>query len=448
MFAVIMRSNTPIGVRSTAIIPTGNGATKVFSRIGESRGVSGAWQEGVPTWTPDEKVVGQAVSIPITAADYKMLALPITPTVLMQKLGRVVKGMYATTDEDAADLFYNLEEKAMTEPTSLALLQAGMQQVVTPQPVVVAPTVVAPAPTESLQESEPVMDFSTTVAPIQHISDTVLTIPDPEQYFSRTFFGKSEQEVYDYARANQVNVLLTGEAGTGKTSSARNYAATHKLPFVTIECTQQIDQSITQGRFVPTGMGNSTIWRYSQLATAIQQPSVILINELTRMSPKAASLFLRLLMERELLIEPLNQVIKVHDDVLFVADQNTGFGYTGTSKQDAALVDRFNVKLEFKYDAKLEANFIPSATLLQFAMAIRDASELSDEFSVPMSTRILQNFVAQSKTLGFEFAVNSMLNNYPKNDGERDALKMRFDAQVDEISTELGVDKGSYSSRR
>jgi MoxR-like ATPase len=165
------------------------------------------------------------------------------------------------------------------------------------------------------------------------------------------------------------------------------------------------------------------------------------------MTPKAASLFLRLLNERELVIEPNNQVIKVHDECIFIADQNTGLGYTGTSKQDAALVDRFNVKLEFHYDIEIEKKFIDSPTLLQFAQNIREASELNDEFSVPMSTRILKNFQAQARELNFEFAVESMLSNFPKMDGERDAIKMRFDADSQQIAEELGVSLGKYESR-
>jgi MoxR-like ATPase len=293
------------------------------------------------------------------------------------------------------------------------------------------------------QEREEVNSLTTTTALSSH--DTVLTVPDVQPYFARTFDGLTEKDVYDYAKRTQQNVLLTGEAGTGKTSSARNYAALNKLPFVTIECTQQIDQSVTQGRFVPTGVGNSTQWKYSQLASAIQRPSVVLLNELTRMSPKAASLFLRLLAERELLIEPLNEVIKVHPECLIIADQNTGLGYTGTSKQDTALIDRFSIKLEFKYDTSIESKFIKSPALLEFASNIREASELNDEFSTPMSTRVLQNFQAQATSLNFAFAVHALLNNYPKSDGERDAIKMRLDAEIDRIASDLGVELGTYN---
>jgi hypothetical protein len=134
-------------------------------------------------------------------------------------------------------------------------------------------------------------------------------------------------------------------------------------------------------------------------------------------------------------------------DVYKRQDQNTGFGYTGTSKQDIALVDRFHEKVEFSYDTTIEKNFISSPTLLSFASAIREASEINDEFSVPMSTRILKNFQDDVLNLNFEFAVNSLLNNYPKSDGERDGVKMRFDAEADTIAADYGVSKGNYSTR-
>ena len=487
MFATIMKSMTPMGVRSVAIVPISGKEPRVFSRLGESRGVAGAWVEGDvrETIEPTEITVGEPTAVQITASDYKMLAHPVTPTVLLQKLGRTVKGIYGTTGKVAQEIYSDLYDKAKSDPTSLAVFTTAMQAVVaspviaTVQPIVIPPVIQAYIDTPEVVEDKPVfeqlldaieaqpvvqvvapqvaeeplqmttitLEKETPLIQSNNTTDAVLTVPVVEPYFERKFDGLTEEEIYNDARSHQENVLLTGDAGTGKTSSARNYAAKYSLPFVTIECTQQIDQSITQGRFVPTGVGNGTKWRYSQLATAIQQPSVILVNELTRMTPKAASLFLRLLQERELLIEPLNEVIRVHPECIFIADQNTGIGYTGTSKQDAALVDRFHTKLEFHYDSKIESHFIKSPTLLAFATAIREASELNDEFSVPMSTRILLNFQAQALRLNFPFAVNSLLANYPKGDGERDAIKMRLDADVDSIVAELNVDKGKYSGR-
>jgi MoxR-like ATPase len=465
MFATIMRSNTPDGDRQTAVIPLQD-KVRVFTRVGSGRGVSGAWKEELPQMT-NENVVGNPTAITMTANDYRDLQFPITPTTLLQKLVRTFDSD-VVTDKDATDEFAELYGKAKANPLSLAIYLKGANtqavsntNVVEPAPVVeetieetveeIVEPVIPPLDTivQQLAEAKPYIEReevnSLTTAPIMSGHDTVLTVPDVQPYFARTFDNLTEKDVYDYARSTQQQVLLTGEAGTGKTSSARNYAAVHKLPFVTIECTQQIDQSVTQGRFVPTGIGNATQWKYSQLASAIQRPSVVLLNELTRMSPKAASLFLRLLAERELLIEPLNEVIKVHPECLIIADQNTGLGYTGTSKQDTALIDRFSIKLEFKYDTAIESKFIKSPALLEFASNIRQASELNDEFSTPMSTRVLQNFQAQATSLNFAFAVNALLNNYPKSDGERDAIKMRFDAEVDRIASDLGVELGNYN---
>lgn len=459
MFATILQSNTPDGVRQTAVIPAQD-KLRVFTRVGQARGVAGAWKEEVPNLS-GETLVGNPRSVNITENDYRDLQFPITPTTLLQKLVRTTVDNNAVTNKPAEVELSTIASTAVSNPAMLAVYLRGMPTT-TPsstttveEPTVEEQTVVEPViPSldtivEQLAEAEPYIDREevhtlTTIAPKSN-HDTVLTVPDVQPYFSRTFDGLSEQEVYDYARRTQQNVLLTGEAGTGKTSSARNYAAINKLPFVTIECTQQIDQSVTQGRFVPTGVGNATQWKYSQLASAIQQPSVVLLNELTRMTPKAASLFLRLLQERELLIEPLNEVIKVHPDCMIVADQNTGYGYTGTSKQDAALVDRFAVKLEFKYDTAIESKFITSPALLEFASNIRSASEMNDEFSIPMSTRVLQNFQAQATSLNFAFAVNALLANFPKSDGERDAIKMRLDAELDRIASELGVPIGKYN---
>lgn len=482
MFATILQQETPVGIQQVALVPLQDGTIRKFQRTGKNlRGTAGAWVEFSNQYDISfiGKSVGTPVSIPITASDYRDLQYPLIPTTLVQKLVRTVKESNTPTETSFEEVFNEVFDLALYNPAQLVKYVGAKPapvaispsiQVVQQQPVVPIPQEMQPQPvpvsvhygnevrTEMLQpavpvthevihheESEAPMEYTTTL-PTKEDSHAVLSVPNIEPYYERKFFGKSEQEIYDKARDESWNVLLTGDAGTGKTSSARNYAAERGLPFVTIECTQQIDQSITQGRFVPTGVGNSTKWKYSQLATAIQQPSVILINELTRMTPKAASLFLRLLSERELLIEPLNEVIKVHPGVLFIADQNTGLGYTGTSRQDSALIDRFNVKLEFHYDTTIESNFINSPTLLSFASNIREASELNDEFSVPMSTRILKNFVAQATNLNFEFAVNSLLSNYPKMDGEREAIKMRFDAEAPQIADELGTSLGKYST--
>jgi hypothetical protein len=289
------------------------------------------------------------------------------------------------------------------------------------------------------------MALATTVAEAVHDSDTVkelasLTVPAPFDYVERKFQGVTESTIYDKSMAFQWNVLLLGDAGTGKTSSARNLAARRQVPFVVVECNQQIDITVTQGRFVPGSDGKSLKWVYSQLVTAIQQPSVVLLNEVTRMNPKSASLFLRLLEERELAIDTFNEVIKVHPECILIGDANIGGMYNGTTRADAAFTDRFGVKLTFSYDTDLEQKFLPYPALLGFAKAIRTASDLGQQdFSVPMSTRLLKSFVAQSSAFGWDFAVERLLASFPSESGERNAIKTRLEADAPAIQSELNI---------
>lgn len=451
MYATIIKTLAAFGERFTVVVPPApaGGVPTIYTRIGSGRGTP--WTTPQADWLKpiivNESLIGKPYSVSMSAHDFAEIASGNKPNSLLQRVMREAIQIDGPGVGDSFDEFISIINLATDNPRSLSkyddLVTAVPEPVAPPQPVISQPVVSAPVVAEPVAQPEPVLvsDFAT----VNYDDKTALSIPESVGYIQRTFNGVSETAVYDYARENQLNVLLTGDAGTGKTSSVRHYAATKHLPMVTIECTQQTDQSVTQGRFVPTGVGNATRWLYSSMASAIQQPSVILLNELSRMSPKYAGLFLRLLEERELFIEPLNEVIKVHPECLIVADQNVGFGYTGTSKQDQALLDRFSIKLEFEYDINIESNFIKSPTLLEFAKAIRSAASTTEEFSVPMSTRILKNFQAQATSLNFSFAVASLLSNYPDTDGEREALKMRFDAQAPTIAQELNVPIGSYN---
>jgi MoxR-like ATPase len=447
MYATLILSQSPYGIRQTALIPA-NGTIRVFNRCGFGRGSSGSWSESAPdTEAMDELTINSPISILMTSAHVRDADfLGRTPNNVLQALLKRVGEAFIPNASTLYDVYNNVVTLLTSNPHELAKYAMRPATIPTVKPVTVGvqmPTVSMPVePVAPVQVTPTITQTETpmTAPTVTTKSLNVLTIPEPQQYFERVFEDVPESKIYDVARANQQNVLLTGDAGTGKTSSARNYAATRKLPFVVIECTQQIDTNTTQGRFVPGEDGQSVKWVYSQLATAIQQPSVVLLNELTRMSPKSSSLFLRLLQERELFIEPFNEVIKVHPECLFIADANVGASYNGTMRQDMALVDRFNIKLPFTYDSQLESKFIPYPALLAFATSIRTATELGQEdFTTPMSTRLLQNFVMQANSFNWQFAVQRLLSNFPTDTGERDAIKMRLDADAPRIAREFNV---------
>jgi len=444
MYAAMMKSQTSNGdVRTVAVVPTTEDV-RIFSRLGEGRGRAGAWIEGDVLIDTNELLIGQPVSLKTTPSEDRVINSTITPSMFLVKLGKKLPETTTPSSKSALKEFQTLLEQALNDPSSLSIYEQAIALVTqaVSQPVM-QEQVATPLLVQPMMSEEAPMEI---VTPMHTSTDSVLTIPEVKSYFERTIAGGiTDTQVADYARQNQKTLLITGPAGTGKTSFAYNYAAINHLPHVVIEGSRQIDESKVHGRFFPTGIGNSVVWKDSQFLTAIQQESVILINELSRMPAKAADLFLRVLNERELIIDQLNKVVKVHPGCLFVVDQNTGTGYAVT-RQDVALVDRMQPKLEFDYDINVERKFIKSESLLQFATSIREAAKTTDQFTTPMSPRILMNFIDQAQKLNLGFAVSSLLNNFPKDDGEREAIKMRLDADIDAIAADLGVSLDSYSA--
>jgi MoxR-like ATPase len=165
--------------------------------------------------------------------------------------------------------------------------------------------------------------------------------------------------------------LFTGDAGTGKTQTAMNLARRLGVPFLQLVLHKTLDNSIVEGRLLPDPSGSGWAWHYSKFATALTQPSVILLNELSRSSLGNTTLFLPVLEEGLLHIETINEVIKVHPECIIIADQNIGSVYSGAQEQDPALLDRFNVKLEFDYDPAIERKIVGSDSLVELAESLR-----------------------------------------------------------------------------
>lgn len=268
-----------------------------------------------------------------------------------------------------------------------------------------------------------------TVEPLGH--------PAIAGYIPRTLPGHvTESDLYEHARSRSLAVAIVGPAGSGKTSSVRHYAARSGLPLVVVTCTPQIDDDIVQGAYVPTGEGTELRWRYSALAAALRQPSVVLLNESNRMGPRANAMFLGLLQERRLVVSRhRDETIEVHPGCLIVADANPG--YRGTQKSDEAFLDRFAIKVAFDYDPVIEATLIPSAALLELAQSLRESGAFDEGSATPVSTRLLLAFVDTARGLGWDFAVHSLLNNFGSDD--RHALEMLLHTHSERIQAELGV---------
>lgn len=460
-FAVIFQTADSTGnfIRQTAIVPT-DGQARSFTRVVPTGASRADWREfGASTlfvnpFGNQEVLVGRPVSVPVSETDKRDLETLTKPTTLLQKLVRGVEAHGGLTSTGLAGVGVWDDLVVETEKGIVAKYQKGISAFtgdivtapvapVAPAPVVAPPVVIQTAPEVPAPVTETVViEADQQVVGGVLTESALLAIPSADKvagYIERTIDGVKETDFYRFAKSVRKPVLILGDAGTGKTSSARHVAHAWQVPFVQLECTPTMTKTEVVGQFVPTAQKGVAIWRDSELVTAMTQPSVILLNELSRMNPKSAVYLLRLLQEREVYIPELGRTIEAHPDCLIIADMN--IGYKGTMAQDEALLSRFRMKIEFEYDRDIESKFIPSESLLDLATKLRLAYKRK-EIGFPVSTRALQDFVEQAQGLNFSFAVRSFVTNF--SDKDQPAVLDTLHTFADGIAKELGVDLGSF----
>lgn len=274
------------------------------------------------------------------------------------------------------------------------------------------------------------------------IYNQMISVPDPKwanDYISRYFEGGiSDFEVYDYALTNDLNVLIEGGAGSGKTMSVIAYASNRKHRYFNVSSNAGIDPSQLFGRWIPREDGHGFRWQDGAVTLLVRYGGVLLLNEVNFMPERIMTVLYSLLDDRReiQLLDNGNEVIKAHPDLLIVADMNQG--YRGTHELSQANNDRWKVKLEFPYDKKIEQKLIPSKALLELVKKLRAQFD-NDELSTPISTRGVVAFVKNAQNTNLDFAITSYVNGFAK--GEREAVRKSIEAYYSHIESELGLKK-------
>jgi MoxR-like ATPase len=260
----------------------------------------------------------------------------------------------------------------------------------------------------------------------------------------RTFAGNvGEFETFDYALENNLNVLIEGETGTGKTSGVMAYCAQRHLNFFAVPCNSAIDFTQVIGGLFPNAEGKLE-WVDGGITRIVREGGLLLINELNN-APKNLSQYLMSLLDMRRSITLMghgNEVVTAHKDLLIVADQNPN--YRGTQLLNEAWKDRFEIKLRYNYDNAIEKKIVTSSALLELANGIRSTSRQNDYasdrgtiFETPVSPRLLKTFEKIARDLSYDFAVDNFVNNFT--DEERPAVKMLIEGASYNIKEELGL---------
>lgn len=191
-----------------------------------------------------------------------------------------------------------------------------------------------------------------------------------------------------------VNVMIRGPKGSGKTTLARQYAATFETPFYTLHCGALVDpeQWIGKDRI----LNGETFYRKAWFIHAVETPGcTILLDELNRTHPENLNTIFPILdWQRSFWSDDLGYEVKVAPGVVFFATINEGEDYFGINPLDAALRDRFSRTLKLDYPPKAAETALLKSRgvsadvaekLCTFARSVRDQT-----VPYPISTRQLQ----------------------------------------------------------
>ena len=142
-----------------------------------------------------------------------------------------------------------------------------------------------------------------------------------------------------------VNTMIIGQTGTGKTSVVKLACEHLGIKLHVFDMGSVIDP-ISSLLGVHRLEDGKSVFDYANFTKAIQEPCVILLDELSRASLASNNILFPCLDDRrKLSIEIAGskgvREIAVHPDVTFVATANVGAEYTGTQSLDRALTNRF-----------------------------------------------------------------------------------------------------------
>jgi len=408
------------------------------------KGRGQSWQPLTDSTIPTAPITNEPCAVVLSDRDMEMM-----------KLGQItnigIKALYAL---ESAPAIHDGNPHNEVVDSLITRLESGDQSLTNLITDKRRTTGVSIKPIAKAEEVTQVMEVSvvpTKVTNYTELSNNLVTqmvsVPDKKwakEYINRKVVNNlTDFEIYDYANANDMNILIEGHAGSGKTMSVQAFASARGMRYFNVACHIGLEASHLIGRWIPTADGHFR-WQDGAVTEIVRNGGVLLFNEIN-FAPERFLTFIFSLLDyrREIqLMENGGEVIKAHPDLLIVADMNPD--YRGTRPLNQALADRFAVRLSFPYDKPIEQKLLGNKALVDMA------NQLRDEFNkgtllTPVSTRALVAFVKHAKQFGMDFATYTYVNSF-EGDEERSAVRLVINTHRDNIAEELGLEVTNKAS--
>lgn len=278
-----------------------------------------------------------------------------------------------------------------------------------------------------------------------------------DKYIHRDINGVKDFDLFDWAMETGTNGLLEGPTGPGKTLAVRAWAAARGRYFYRVPSTAGIDPTQVFGKLMPNmhrkaDTDPAYVWVDGGAADILRHGGVLLIDEINFTPERISSMLFPVLDEDRaiVLLDHHGEILRAHRSdcwcdlpkkeceshwVLIMATMNPN--YSGTRPMNKALRNRFPLQIDWGYDTAVEAALVPFAELRRHVANMRANSRIS----TPVSTNMMQEFIAAALKFGLAFAVASFVMHFdaverPIVKGVLDAARVELQDEIDAITSD------------
>ena len=416
--------------RQVLIVPY-KSSINIYSRVTDgTKGTHNKWEPTtLDTLTSEvkdnEQTTRRPVGVYVTSADVRAIDNKGYSPVLTTKAVGAHNKSIVEVKSDVMDIVTSFYSQIEVGDDSL-------EEYVIDNRATTSPLVV-PVPTQTLdapaQQAAPAFNVSLATVPPLHLA---------KRYVHRKVYNVEDFAIFDTARADNINVLIYGPTGPGKTTAVEAWAAERGLRMATVSGNASMESRQLFGGFIPDGNG-SYGWIDGPVTDVVRNGGVLLLDEMNFISPKIYTTLYPLTDGRRTitLLDHMGETIEAHKDLTIFATMNPD--YIGTTPLNFAMRNRFDIQLSWDYDDNVEDKLVSSKSLLLLVKQLR-AEAAKGQYETPISTNMLmeiEDFI-KDEDLGYEFAVENFIAHFSAD--EQASVRLVFQTHEHNIKSDFGIE--------